>query len=309
MFRDILVPLDGSRFAESALALASRIARASKARMHLVLAHQPHPALAGAGEMVVPPVDLFAELQEFDRIYLERTVARLQSGHRVTAEFHQVEGPAGPAICEEASRLDADLVVMATHGRGAFKRFWLGSVADYLIRHLTTPVLLVHPGARQRGRPVRPIHNILVALDLSADSEQILKPVITLAQTTGAEITLMHVVELVIQAGHIPEGMPILADEEFLQEARLQACRRLDRIAARLSERGLTVATRVVSGQGAAGSLLAALEAAEYDLLALTTHGHGGMRRLLLGSVADKVIRGAAKPVLVLHPVTSGLGE
>jgi nucleotide-binding universal stress UspA family protein len=306
MFRDILVPLDGSRFAESALTLAARIARASKSRMHLVLAHQPHPALAGTGEMVVPPVDLFAELQEFDRIYLERTADRLRSGHRVSAQFHQVEGPAGPAICEEATRLDADLVVMATHGRGAFKRFWLGSVADYLVRHLTTPVLMVHPGARQRGRPVRPIHNILVALDLSADSEQILKPVIALAQATGAEITLVHVVELVIQAGHIPEGMPILADEEFLQEARLEASRRLDRIAARVSERGLTVTTRVISGQGAAAALLATLDAIEYDLLALTTHGHGGVHRLLLGSVADKVIRGAAKPVLALRPLTSG---
>ena len=306
MFRDILVPLDGSRFAESALALASRITRASKSRMHLVLAHQTHPALAGTGEMVVPHVDLFAELQEFDRIYLERTADRLQSGHRVSAEFHQVEGPAGPAICEEATRLQADLVVMATHGRGAFKRFWLGSVADYLIRHLTTPVLLVHPGARQRGRPVRPIHNILVALDLSADSEQILKPVIALAQAAGAEITLVHVVELVIQAGHIPEGMPILADEEFLKEARLEACRRLERIAARVSQRGLTVTTRVISGQGAAAALLATLDAIEYDLLALTTHGHGGVHRLLLGSVADKVIRGAAKPVLALRPLTSG---
>jgi nucleotide-binding universal stress UspA family protein len=306
MFRDILVPLDGSRFAESALALASRIARVSKARMHLVLAHQPHPALTGAGEALVPPVNLFAELQEFDRIYLEKTAERLHTGHRVTAEIHRVEGPAGPAICEEATRLDADLVVMATHGRGAFKRFWLGSVADYLIRHLTTPVLLVHPGARLRGRPVRPIRGILVALDLSRDSEQILEPAIALARATGAELTLINVVELVIQAGHVPEGMPILADEEFLKEARMEAARRLDRLARELNEQGLTVTTRVVSGQGAASALLAALEATEYDLLALTTHGHGGMRRLLLGSVADKVIRGAAKPVLVRHPLTPG---
>src|ERR1044071_1434975 len=255
MFRDILVPLDGSRFAESALALASRIARVSKARVHLVLAHQPHPALTGAGEVVVPPADLFGELQDFDRIYLEKTAERLHTGHRMTAEIHRLEGTPGPAICEEATRLDADLVVMATHGRGAFKRFWLGSVADYLIRHLTTPVLLVHPRARLRGRPVRPIHNILVALDLSADSEQIMKPVITLAQATGAEITLMHVVELVIQAGHIPEGMPILADEEFLKEARMEASRRLDLLARELNEQGLTVTTRVVSGQGAASAL------------------------------------------------------
>ena len=306
MFRDILVPLDGSRFAESALALASRLARASKARLHLVLAHQPHPVLTGVGEAVVPPVDLFAGLQEFDRIYLEKTAERLHTGHRVTAEIHRVEGPAGPAICEEATRLDADLVVMATHGRGAFKRFWLGSVADYLIRHLTTPVLLVHPGARLRGRPVRPIRGILVALDLSRDSEQILEPAIALARATGAELTLINVVELVIQAGHVPEGMPILADEEFLKEARMEAARRLDRLARELNEQGLTVTTRVVSGQGAASALLAALEATEYDLLALTTHGHGGMRRLLLGSVADKVIRGAAKPVLVRHPLTPG---
>src|ERR1044071_8888284 len=151
MFRDILVPLDGSRFAESALALASRIARVSKARVHLVLAHQPHPALTGAGEVVVPPADLFGELQDFDRIYLEKTAERLHTGHRVPAEIHRVEGPAGPAVCEEATRLTAleateyDLLALTTHGHGGMRRLLLGSVADKVIRGAAKPVLVLHP--------------------------------------------------------------------------------------------------------------------------------------------------------------------
>lgn len=302
MFRDILVPLDGSRFAEAALPLASRLVRAAKARLHLVLAQEPREAVIGAGEMVLVPTNLYEERKAQARSYLTRTVAKLRPGEAGAAEFHQVEGPAGPAICEEATRLDADLVVMATHGRGSFRRFWLGSVADYVIRHLATPVLLVHPGAPKAPARTRPLRSIAVALDLSRDAEAILEPVTALAQTTGAALTLVHVAELIFQIGSPGIPGPILADAELLEASRIEAQDRLDRIAARLRRRGLKVTTRVITGASAASGLLEVLEQEEFDLIAMTTHGHGGVRRLLLGGVADKVIRGATKPVLVLRP-------
>jgi nucleotide-binding universal stress UspA family protein len=204
-------------------------------------------------------------------------------------------------LCEEAERIDADLVIMATHGRGAMGRLWLGSVADYMVRHLATPVLLVHPDRHQP--PSNPsLHSVLVSLDLSKDSETILEPVTRLAQLVQGHVTLVHVIEPVL--GTVALGMPFAAPipVELFEEQRTTAQRKLDRVADRLRERGLSVSARLIDAANAAVGLLELLEDGRYDLIAMTTHGRGGVRRLLLGSVADKVIRGAAKPVLVVRP-------
>lgn len=302
MFRDILVPLDGSQFAEAALPLGSRLARLAQARLHLLLVHEPMGALIGMGDMVVPPPGLDAELKERERAYLAGTASALRQPDGMPVGFHETSGSAGPEICEEATRIDAYLVVMATHGRGAFQRMWLGSVADYVVRHLTAPLLLVPPRGKE-GPPLEAdIRDIVVALDLSKDAEAILEPVTVLSRLTGAQLTLVHVVQLIFEIGRVTSTGPIVADSELLQASRLQAKRQLERLADRLRERGLKVDTRVITGINAAGGLLETLSEERYDLIALTTHGRTGLRRLLVGSVADKVIRAAAKPVLVLRP-------
>lgn len=303
MFRDILVPLDGSRFAEAALPLAGHLARATEARLHLVLAQVPQAALMVGAEMVPPLTDSSEERKALSHSYLAKIASRLRVGASGSAEFSQVDGPAGPSICEEATRLDADLVVMATHGRGAFRRFWLGGVADYVIRHLATPVLLVHPTATQSPRRGRPIRGVLVALDLSPDSEAILDPAIQMAKATGAALTLVHVNQLTFTVGQPSVPGQVLADAELLERSRLAAEERLHHLAAQLRQAGLKVAVRVISETQAAPGLLEALEADEFDLIAMTTQGRRGLQRLLLGSVAERVIRGSTKPVLVLRPL------
>jgi len=302
MFQNILVPLDGSRFAEHALPLATRLARSARARLHLALAHQPVPALVGVGEMTAVPGDLNEELKAQEAGYLSETAERVLREGVDSVEYHEAEGLAGPELSEEAVRLHADLIVMATHGRGGMMRFWLGSVADYLVRHLTTPVLLVHPGRDEEQLDNPAIHGILVALDLSPDSEAILEPVTALALVTQAHVTLVHAVGGYDRPEAAALPFPLPREPGLLLEDQGEAQRRLDQLAARLRDRGLSVSARLVTGTGAAASLLETLQEYRYDLLALTTHGAGGVRRLLLGSVADKVIRRATKPVLVMRP-------
>jgi len=302
MFRDILVPLDGSQFAEAALPLGSRLSRLAAARLHLLLVHEPVGAMIGMGDMVVPPPDLDAGRQERERAYLAETATALRQADGRPVNFHEVVGSAGPEICEEAGRLDADLVVMATHGRGAFQRMWLGSVADYVIRHLTAPILLVPPARGEKPAPEPAVADIMVALDLSKDAETILEPVAALAQLTGAHLTLVHVTEMIFEIGRVTASGPIVGDSDLLEASRIEAERQLEQVAARLRKRNLSVTTRVVTGINAAGGLLDALSEERYALMALTTHGRSGLRRLLVGSVADKVIRAATKPVLVLRP-------
>ncbi len=302
MFNLIVTPVDGSRFAEAALPMAAWLAARARGRLELVMVHQPVAAMVGMGELAFPPEGLEDDLRVKERSYLEEMSAALGQVGDGPVRFIDEDGPAGEVVCEAVSRLGADLVVMATHGRGAIGRLWLGSVADYVVRHLEIPILLVHPD-RDRSRPrYQAMRGILVALDLSTRSEAILDPVVALAQVTQAHITLIHTVEpfySVVEPGLL---YPVAADVALAELRTAEAQRSLDVTADRLRTRGVGVSTRVVPGANAASGILDALAEARYDLVALTTHGAGGARRLLLGSVADKVIRGAAKPVLVLRP-------
>jgi nucleotide-binding universal stress UspA family protein len=307
MFRSVLVPLDGSRFAEAALPLASWLVKDARAALHLVLVHEPVAALLSAGDAVVPNPQVDAELKEREVTYLADTAAMLGEACGGPVQFREVEGAGGPDICEEANQVGADLLVMATHGRGTFRRLWLGSVADYVVRHVSVSILLVHPDRDDEPRSwdATEKRGILVALDFSKEALAILEPVVTLAQLTQSLVTLMHVAPAFDEIGPPVAPYPVPQDPVLRERYRIEAQHELDRVADGLRERGLSVSTRVVPGLSPAGSLLEALEEERYGFVAMTTHGAGGMRRLLLGGQADKVIRGAEKPVLVLRPPPS----
>lgn len=300
MIRTILVPLDGTRFAEAVLPCAVKLARSARGRLTLLLAHQPTAALVGIGEVPVHS-GLDLALQSQEKSYLDGIVARLDRLGAGPVASHQAVAPAGDAICEEAARIGADLIVMASHGRGTLGRFWLGSVSHHVVRHAGIPVLLVHPNRTEKLLEPRPGAGILVALDLSRFSEAVLAPVADLADLMQAHVTLFHVVEPNYHPVE-PVPYPLEQDETITEVRRADAQRRLDDIADRLRARGIGASALVVIGPSAAAELLGALECRKYDLAAMTTHGAGGMRRLFVGNIADKVIRSASKPVLVLRP-------
>jgi nucleotide-binding universal stress UspA family protein len=211
-------------------------------------------------------------------------------------------------LCGQAEALGVDLVVLTTHGRGPLGRFWLGSVADALVRRLPVPALLVRP---QEGAPAaEAVRHILVPLDGSPLAEQILEPAAALAELTGAAVTLLRVVGPVPPPGaEVPDGLIEEAVQQLLEKtAELQervnagASQGLETAAARLRERGLVVQTRVAVADAPAPAILDAAREVGADLIALATHGRRGLKRLLLGSVADKVVRGGTLPVLLLRP-------
>jgi len=191
-------------------------------------------------------------------------------------------------------------VVMATHGRGALSRFWLGSVTDRLVRRATAPVLLVRP---QQGTPdlthEQMIHHILVPLDGSALAEQALAHAVALGTSMDAEYTLLQAIEPV--AGEY--GVELYAaepGEPAFTHLRTAAQTYLEHVAARLRAESLRVRTVVVVGPPARAILEYAHS--QVDLIAMATHGHSGIANLLVGGVADKVLRGASVPVLVYRP-------
>jgi len=301
MIRSILVPLDGSRFAEAALPLAVRLTRAAHGQLRLLLAHETVPAMVPAGSH-----SWETETEEDPRkrahaqTYLARTAACLPAAGN-TIEYDLVDGEVGPALAEQIMLSPPDLVVMATHGRGVIGRFWRGSVADYLVRHVSVPVLLVRPDRLSRLGIGTGFRKILVPLDLSAASSLILEPVKALARLTQGHLTLTHVVEPALDfatpaSGVSPanSGLPALEREQAQQQ--------LDRLATELRREGFSVATRVLVGAGVAGTLLGLLERGGFDLVALTTHGRSGLARDVLGSVATRLVVEAGQPVLALRP-------
>ena len=305
MIRSIVAPVDGSRLSEIALPWALMLARRAGASVRMVLAHAPMAALVPAAGMMWAETEHDGERRAREQTYLAETAARFASADGPPVRFELLDGLAGPAIEEYVERESPDLVVMATHGRGGLSRYWLGSVTDYLIRHVSVPMLLLHLRDGNVVRREAPaIRRILVPLDMSATSEAILESVGALACATQAHVTLFHVVETVYgMAAASPADVP--PPPTGIQQQRDDAQQYLDEVASRLRARGHSVAAAVTLGFSAAATILGQLAPGRFDLVALSTHGAGRFKRLVVGSVADKVIRGAAVPVLTVRPSES----
>ncbi|MCE9530962.1 MAG: universal stress protein, partial [Planctomycetes bacterium] len=142
MYRSLLVPLDGSLLAEHALPWALSIAEQDGVALHLVRIHIP-PAPLMVGSEMSADMALDQTIRQTEIDYLEGLVKQLSAVATVPIRHALLEGAVADAIDDYAIAVKADLIVMTSHGRGAFVRFWLGSVADKIVRNSRTPVLLV----------------------------------------------------------------------------------------------------------------------------------------------------------------------
>ncbi len=300
MYRSICVPLDGSPFAEQALPLALEIARGAGAIVQVALVHHPVPALATAMEVPEIEAQLDQEARAREQVYLSGIVDRLRKTVNVPVTSALLDGAVTEALQMHMESSGTDLVVMTTHGRGPMSRFWLGSVADHLMRVLHVPILLVRPAAE--GAPPTTIKRILLALDGSPFSEQAIAATTMLGRPFKAEYALMMVVEPPLPIAD-PSGLMIVPTSAGSEkELKAAASKYLDGVADRLGKEGLTVTTHPTDGPAAASTIIAKAEALKADVIALASHGAGGFERLVVGSVADKVIRGSTHPTFVVRP-------
>ncbi|MCU0621939.1 MAG: universal stress protein, partial [Gemmatimonadales bacterium] len=245
MYRSILVPLDGSPFAEQALAAAADIAARSKATLHLVLVHQSAAVVAGPGEPVVLDPAIDERMRAEEGGYLASVRSLVQRGDAFPLVETVLEGPIADAIAKYAHEHAIDLVVMTTHGRGVFSRFWLGSVADRLVRQLEQPLLLLRPQSNQAGPALPEVRNVLLPLDGSPHAEAMIEPCLLLARTFNAQLTLLRVVERLAPVWLPTPGVIPLPDSDAMPHRQLDATRYLHEVAGRLRVRGMEVATAV----------------------------------------------------------------
>jgi nucleotide-binding universal stress UspA family protein len=211
-----------------------------------------------------------------------------------------LEAPPGPAIAAYVGEVGVDLVVMTSHGRGGLERAWLGSVADHLVRALETPVLLVRP---TEGAVTPPeAGEILVPLDGSPRAEAALPPATELARLLGARLTLLQAVSPAPVMADAPTPFSGPIDGELSTLRRDMAKDYLEDVAARVAAAGVPARPVAVLAANPVEAIRAAARAPEVGMIALATHGRSGLRRMVLGSVADKLVRTSELPVLVNRP-------
>lgn len=316
MQRQILVPLDGSRLAESALPHALTLARATGNGLTL-LRVVPVPPAANPLAWAVPGHSTtwayHKEMLDMAREYLESIVGRLER-EGVAALTKLVEGdPAENIIRHAQDNLDIVMIVMATHGRSGLSRWVLGSIAEKVLQTSPTPLVLVRPPEDEAETwvpaPQMPGYStILVPLDGSTLAEQALKQTRMLAIATGATLLLVSVVSGPedLSIARRAESMRVLAVMHEQEKQRLDSY--LASTAQQIEAAGIKVRTLLSEGDAADEILRASLEK-DADLILMSTHGLGGLERLWMGSVAIRVAHAADLPVLLVRANVEARGQ
>jgi nucleotide-binding universal stress UspA family protein len=282
MFRSILVPLDGHPQAATALPLARAVAEATGAVVHLLRVTSP----------------VLKDGATAARNYLEQTADELR-GANLRAETIVRYGDPAAEIVVEARARDIDLIVMATHGRGARSIAALTSVARHVLANSPAPVLLVRQGD---VRPRR-FRTLLVPVDGSPGGSLALAAATALARVTGARIVLLDVVvpieaqELVALPGMTLGGFIDPAWEELAQTA---ARTYVESLAGRLRDARFTVEAHMATGQ-VASEIIRYSNDVNADLIVMSTHATAWPGQAYLSSVAGGVVREGYRPVLLVR--------
>jgi nucleotide-binding universal stress UspA family protein len=288
MYQTILVPLDGSILAERALATANGLASAVGSRIILLRVLPDNRTKVDPG--MSPDAVTRPEIES----YLAQTAKRLTAS---TVETVVAGGDPAQAILAQVAARGVDLIVMSTHGRSGIGRWIFGSVADEVMRNAPVPILLVSSTCPERewpkGRPPR----LLVTLDYSAVSEAVLGAVTNLARVSHGEIVLLSVTPLIVTADGFGGAYVAFDVDQDLVDRRNY----LEQTAANLRAAGFTVTTRVEFGHPNT-LIVDVAQQEDVDIIAMATHGSGGVTRLVVGSVATGVIQRATTPVLVIRP-------
>lgn len=203
------------------------------------------------------------------------------------------------SITDEAESAGANLIALSSHGRSGWRRFVLGSVAEEVVRRATVPVLCFPPPKDESSGEWSGPKHILITTDLDGEALPSFDPALKMAGELGCKVTLLHVVPELFA---IPHGSPLAPPIPSPDNSRQLALAREKVEAMHDSlDLGDDVQIQVISHQTASKGVVEFAEQNGVDLIAASTHGRRGLRRLALGSVTDEILRRSTLPVLTFH--------
>jgi nucleotide-binding universal stress UspA family protein len=296
-FNRILVPIDFSRPSLKAISYALAIGRQFGTEVHLLhvvdTTQYPPPTL------VTLPLVPQAELSRRFRKRLEAVALKYRTNGNIFTLDPRI-GTAYEEICATARELKADLIVIATHGYTGYKHMFLGSTTERVVQHSPCPVLVVRQQLRHwngstdpRTRTGLQLRKILVPTDFSECSRAGFNHGLKLVRDFKAELRLVHVINP--HAYPFGDKYAALDADRLMREAADAAQKQMRSMAARSNAQ---YSVRVIHGSPAVEICNAANE--DVDLIVISTHGRTGFGHLLIGSVAERVVRYARCSVLVI---------
>lgn len=278
MFRDIIVPLDGSGLAERALGLADWIATESDARLHLIRVHLASDENAGERRRARPAEEWYLQL--------------LASSRREHGEVRVavLDGSVALAISDYADNVNGDLIVMTTHGRTGDERRRLGSVAAVVAHHARCPVMLVRSGAPTDAMPRVPFEHILVAVDGTEQPEAVTAMALRLGALGHPVFRIVHTLAPALEFASVGAGAAKTDHERAEGHAA--------GIASRLRRAGLRAEVLVTITDSPANAIGAAAREESADLIVLPTRLDAPAPRFA-PSLAEAMLRQWSSPVLL----------
>jgi len=295
MYEKILVPLDGSELAETVVPYVGALAARMDSEITLLHVCSPNEA----------------HYYHVNQIYLDKLAESLRSelltSREKTIDIITMVGSGSSAeeISGYAESNAINLIAMSTHGRAGVGRWALGSVADKLVKSSRTPILLVRSEVPERiPAESWPTKGILVPLDGSEFGETALPYVEELAKTLDKEVVLLQVVTTEFRFVADMSGGGVFLTGQDIKAWTSNAEAYLNKIVARLKDKGISSQILVMVG-GPADRVVECVKEYDVDLVVMSTHGHSGIARWILGSVAQRVLEGVGTPLMLVRPSSS----
>jgi nucleotide-binding universal stress UspA family protein len=291
MIRNILVPLDGSDFGARAIDWAALLAKRSAATLHLVHVRTPLIVADPMLQYTLVEVETAEEAQEYIETVLHR---RGKAIDEVAIKKAVLEGSVVEALCRYTQDHGIELVVMTTHGRGPWAKFWEGSTAESLVRSLPVSILLLRATEDTPGQspPNEGFQHILMPVEQNIHPDGVGGMAFTLARLFNARVTLLHVCP-----PNITSTGAATANESQLLPPAIAAA--LEATQSRACQAGIPLKIHVVSHENPAGAIVAEAAKLGCDLIAMETRCRTGIARWVRGSTADRILQSATVPVLL----------
>lgn len=308
--KNILVPVDFSPIAEGAIETAKRLARHSGAAVHLVHVHEYfYPAAFMVFGAPVPPAMITFSQDDAARVRKQLVELAASHGIPITNCYVRNDIPVFTGVCKVAKQIEADLIVLQTHGHTGMARFFEGSHAERIVQHSPCPVLVARKQKRKAGRisagarSEGTIDSILVPVDFSRSSFEALEYAIGFADRVAGRLIVFHAVHL--DLAFTADGYAMCDLSVLIEGARKNAEKQMQELVRLAKFRGVKFET-VVKVASPALEICGFADERDVDLIITATHGRTGLKHLLMGSVAEQVVRRARQPILVVpsHPET-----